>query len=267
MGSHAIHMTSSFRKNPHRRSGEAGLICNLNGYEIMTEKNENPLKVIVLGFDGADFRLIQPWVEAGHLPGFAKIMAEGAWGELESVPNQRSAAAWTSFMTGKNPGQHGIFEFYDYQADSYNIRFLQGQMRQGRTLWNLAGEAGRNVGVINVPMTYPAEAVNGFLIAGLDAPGVESKGFTYPDGIYKEVLESVGGYTIEPGLIGCIVGGDVDGAEAKLYEEIDQKIATSRYLMKKYPCDLLVTVFSETNRLAFASRLIAPGPLCSGLFW
>ena len=213
----------------------------------MTEIKGNPLRVVVLGFDGADFSLIQPWIDAGHLPGFAKIMNEGAWGELESVPNQRSAAAWTSFMTGKNSGKHGIFEFYDYLRDNYNIQFIKGQMRKGETLWHLAGRAGRKVGVINVPMTYPADEVNGFLIAGLDAPGVDSKGFTYPSGLYKEIIEAVGGYTIEPGLIGCIVGGDVDLAEKKLYEEIDQKIATSRYLMKKYPWDLFVTVFRSTD--------------------
>ncbi len=214
----------------------------------MSEKDEkSSSRVLVVGFDGADFDLIQPWVQAGQLPGFAKIMDEGAWGKLESVHNQRSAAAWTSFMTGKNPGKHGIFEFYDYLPDSYNISFIKGQMRQGETLWHLAGQAGKKVGVINVPMTYPAEKVNGFLIAGLDAPGVESKGFTYPPELHKEIVDKVGAYIIEPGLIGCIVGGDVDQAEAKLYEEIDQKIEVCRHLMKKYPWDLFVTVFRSTD--------------------
>ncbi len=213
----------------------------------MTEKDEKALRVLVVGFDGADFDLLQPWIQAGHLPGLARIMEEGAWGKLESVHNQRSAAAWTSFMTGKNPGKHGIFEFYDYLPDSYNIRFIKGQMRQGETLWRLAGKAGKKVGIINVPMTYPAEEVNGFQIAGLDAPGVESKGFTYPPELYKEIVDEVGGYIIEPGLIGCIVGGEVDQAEAKLYEEIDQKIAVSRHLMKKYPWDLFVSVFRSTD--------------------
>ncbi len=213
----------------------------------MIDTQETPLRVFVVGLDGASLRLIRPWVEQGHLPGFARIIAEGAWGKLESVPNQRSAAAWTTFMTGKNPGKHGIYEFYEFVPHTYAIRFIHGGMRDGATLWGLVGQAGRKVGVINVPMTYPAEQVNGFLIAGLDAPGVESKGFCYPPDLYKRLVREIGGYTIEPGLTGCIVGGDIDMAVRRLHEELDQKIAATRFLMTHEPWDLFVSVFRSTD--------------------
>lgn len=213
----------------------------------MTHDSGAPLRVFVMGLDGASLKLIEPWVEQGHLPAFARIMREGAFGPLESVPNQRSAAAWTTFMTGKNPGKHGIYEFYEFVPGTYAIRFIYGGMRRGATLWRLAGEEGRKVGVINVPMTYPAEEVNGFLIAGLDAPGVESKGFCYPPHIYKRLVQAIGGYTIEPGLTGCIVGGDIDRAVQRLHEELDQKIAATRFLMHSEPWDLFVSVFRSTD--------------------
>jgi len=205
------------------------------------------MRTMVVGLDGASLRLIQPWVQQGKLPGFSRLMEEGAWGKLESVPNQRSAAAWTSFMTGKNPGKHGIFEFYDVVPNTYSVRFIHGGARDGATLWGLVSAAGRTVGVINVPMTYPAEKVDGFLVAGLDAPGVDSRAFTFPEDLYREVVKAVGGYTIEPGLTGCIVAGDVDMAVRRLHEELDQKIATTRYLMQRSPWDLLVTVFRSTD--------------------
>jgi len=81
-------------------------------------------KVFIFGIDGATFDLIRPWAEEGHLPNFARLMKEGSWGELASVPNMRSPAAWTSFITGTNPGKHGIYEFYEPVPDTYGVRFV-----------------------------------------------------------------------------------------------------------------------------------------------
>jgi predicted AlkP superfamily phosphohydrolase/phosphomutase len=73
----------------------------------------NGPRSLIIGLDGATFTLIQPWVDAGHLPTFARLMAEGAHGVLHAWPNTNSAAAWSSIVTGYNPGQHGIFDFVD----------------------------------------------------------------------------------------------------------------------------------------------------------
>jgi predicted AlkP superfamily phosphohydrolase/phosphomutase len=107
-------------------------------------------RAFVIGIDGGSPQLIDAWAAEGKLPAFARLMREGVFGPLESVPNMRSAAAWTSFMTGRNPGRHGIYEFYEYTPDLQKIRFLKGGDRDGATLWGLLSAAGRKVGVINV---------------------------------------------------------------------------------------------------------------------
>jgi len=204
-------------------------------------------RAIVVGIDGGSPELIEAWAAQGKLPGFARLMQQGVFGRLASVPNMRSAAAWTSFMTGRNPGKHGIYEFYEYVEDQRQIRFLKGGERDGATLWGLLGAAGRKVGVINVPMTYPAEKVNGFLIAGLDAPGRKSRGFVEPPGLLSELEERFGEYVLEPGLTGHIVAGNTEMAVAKLWEELDQKVKISNHLAAEKPWDLFVTVFRSLD--------------------
>jgi predicted AlkP superfamily phosphohydrolase/phosphomutase len=204
-------------------------------------------RAIVVGIDGGSPLLIEAWAKQGKLPGFARLMEEGVFGPLASVPNMRSAAAWTSFMTGRNPGKHGLYEFYEYAADLLKIRFLKGGDRDGATLWGLLSAAGRKVGVINVPMTYPAERVNGFLIAGLDAPGRKSRGFVQPPELLAELEDRFGEYILEPGLTGHIVAGNTDAAVATLWAELDQKVKVSNYLAAEKPWDLFVTVFRSLD--------------------
>ena len=205
------------------------------------------MKVLIIGLDGASLDLLLPWVEAGHLPGFARLIEGGGFGLLESVPNQRSAAAWTSFQTGKNPGKHGIFEFYDRVQDTYDIEFVNARTRDGKSFFKIASEAGKCVVVVNVPMTYPAEEVKGAMLAGLDAPGKKSKGFSHPPELIDDLQAQIGEYIIEPGVIGRIVNGETDKAVRLLFEEIESKKRASHHLMKEYPWDLFVTVFRSTD--------------------
>lgn len=110
-------------------------------------------KALVVGLDGATLDLIEPWVEAGQLPTFARLMQAGSWGRLRTVPNTDTAPAWSSFATGLNPAERGA-------------------RRRGQTFWERANEAGYRPIVINVPFSYPANPLNGVMVSGIDAPDV-----------------------------------------------------------------------------------------------
>ena len=129
------------------------------------------MKVFVVGLDGATLDVIAPWAAQGELPHMARLLAEGAYGELTTVIPPMTAPAWTSFVTGKNPGKHGIIDFVRRRAGSYAIEPINATHRQAPSIWRIAGEAGRRVGAINVPITFPPEPVNGFLVSGLLTPG------------------------------------------------------------------------------------------------
>jgi len=201
-------------------------------------------KIVILGLDGATWSLVQPYIDQGLLPNLKKLVDSGVRALLRSVPNMRSAAAWTSFMTGTNPGKHGIYEFYERVPGEYRIRFVNGSWRKGRAFWEILG---KRAGIINVPMTYPARAMNGFQFAGLDAPGKESKGFCWPPDMVKKVEAAVGEYVLEPGVTGLMVAGNEKGAEQALLHSITQRKKAFVHLMGKEPWDIFVAVFRETD--------------------
>lgn len=204
-------------------------------------------RVCVIGIDGATFDLIKPWTAEGKLPNFKRMFEQGSYGDLRSVPSCRSAAAWTSFITGTNPGKHGIYEFYEYIPRLNEVKFINSSIRDGDSIWKRASEAGKVVGVVNVPMTYPAEKVNGVLVGGIDTPGTESKGFTYPRDFSDTLKERYGEYIIEPGLTGFLAGNKADVAAAKLEEETLQKMDLSRYLMSTLDWDFFMVVFRSVD--------------------
>jgi predicted AlkP superfamily phosphohydrolase/phosphomutase len=99
-------------------------------------------KVFVIGLDGATFDLIKPFVAQGKLPTFKKLMDGGAWSELRSTVPPVTASAWSSFMTGKNPGAHGLFDFMQRREGSYDLAPVSVRDRDGKAVWDLIGEAG-----------------------------------------------------------------------------------------------------------------------------
>ena len=205
-------------------------------------------RVLVIGLDGATFDLIDPWIKEGKLPTLADCLKEGTRSTLLSTPLSNSAQAWSSFITGKNPGKHGIYDFFETRQDSYGVQFLNASFRKGKSLWRLVSDVGKKVGVMNVPMTYPAEAVNGVFLSGLDSPGIDSN-FAHPRGLMEEINQHVGGYILEPGIWGYIRRGRQDTALQKLLEMVKIRTATARYLMKSRDWDFFMVVYTATDKV------------------
>jgi predicted AlkP superfamily phosphohydrolase/phosphomutase len=206
-------------------------------------------KLLVLGLDAATFDLIDPWVAEGRLPHIKALMSGGTRALLISVPNLNSIPAWTSFMTGKNPGKHGLYWFYERQLGSYAYRYLNGSDIHGQRFWDYMSDSGLRVGVVNVPMTYPAYPFNGFMITGLDAPNETSLNFAYPAELYDEILARSGPYHIETNILGYARRGRLDLAVKATEEVIEQRVRTINYLLATQPWDVFVAVFTELDRV------------------
>jgi len=139
-------------------------------------------KVIVIGLDCATFRFIKPYAEEGWLPNLKRIMAKGVSRVLKSTVPPISPPAWTTFLTGKNPGRHGIFQFVDMDVRNYSFtrnRLINSSLFSGQTFIDFISNQNLKVGIIKVPFTYPPWNVNGFMIAGEPSPDWE-KAHTYP---------------------------------------------------------------------------------------
>ena len=196
----------------------------------------------VIGLDGATLRLILPWVKEGKLPTLEKLMKEGVWGELESTIHPLSPQAWASFMTGKNPGKHGIFEFVEHKPNSYDLRYINGGFIQGESLWKILSDAGKRVCVVNVPFTYPPEKVNGYLIAGLDAPGSRSD-FCYPAELLEKLTQEFGKYQLREHPYKATP----ESYLKKIFAQFDYILKVTKHLKAKESWDFFMVVFELTD--------------------
>lgn len=209
-------------------------------------------RVWVLGLDGVPWTLLQPWIDQGHLPTLARLQAGGAWGELRSTLQFLTAVAWSSFITGLNPGKHGVFDFARRIPGAYDQELTNAARRSGRSLWRVLSDAGRSVGVVNVPMTFPPEPVNGFLISGLDTPGLDSA-YTYPPDLKAQVND-----------IHFIAVSTIGKSHADYLAEtltgIDRRFELLRRTIDRQPLDFYMWVEMETDAIQHCSWHLLADP-------
>lgn len=211
------------------------------------DKDTSP-RVLIIGMDGATPTLIIPWAREGKLPNIARLMLKGSYGELLSTIPPITPPAWTSFMTGVNPGKHGIFDFIDRAPGSYNFRYINARMRKVPSIWQYLSRLGLRVGVLNVPMTFPPEEVNGFMISGLDAP--DERSAVYPIDLYEELVREVGGFQLDIRHLGNMKTDELREFFLKEVQEVEeQRVRVLNYLQQKYVCDVLMIVFNATDQL------------------
>lgn len=164
-------------------------------------------RVLVLGLDGATFDILDPLMEAGRMPQLKKLIETGTRGILESTKPPITPAAWTTFMTGKGPGRHGIVDFEKYDVRTNQLSFNSTYEIREKTIWEILSEKGFRVGSINVPMTYPPRKVNGFMISGFETPSVEND-FTWPPDLKRDILSRWPDYSYRSDWQRKVLGGD-----------------------------------------------------------
>ena len=211
--------------------------------------------VLVLALDGASFDVIEPLVARGRLPNLARWIAEGRSGLLRSTVPPVTFPAWSSFLTGLEPGAHGIFDFTQKLVGEYRIRFVNATDRFGPSIFERVSRAGGQVLVLGMPATHPPEPVSGLLVTGFDAPvsaGTDERSASDP-ALYRRIARRAGPW-MRPGLSESDTGGDFhERAVGTLLDRIDGK---TRFCLEALRLlgdetgrrpDLAVIVFSESD--------------------
>ncbi len=198
-------------------------------------------KLLIIGLDGATFDLIKPWAAEGKLPTLARLMHDGVTGDLESTLPPVTSPAWPTFMTGKNPGKHGVFDFIRPRAGTFDM--VNASQIHGKLLWEILSEAGYSVGVLNVPITYPPRQVNGYMIPGLLSP---DQGKTvYPPDLLKPYEAELGKYRLTPNV--QYKPGNEDEFIADIHDLIDTQLRYALRLMNDHPTDVLMLHFLASD--------------------
>lgn len=202
-------------------------------------------KTLILGLDGATFDLLQPWIDEGRLPTLARLQREGSSGPLESTFPPISAAAWSSFSTGVNPGKHGVVDFYYPRPGEYTLNTMSAVARTAVPIWGLLGEADIRTGTVGLPGTYPPEPVNGFTVTGFLTPGPESP-YTWPPELKESLEGALGGYSIWPDERHRS-SAHLDRFVADLKEHIDLQTEAALHLIGTRQWDLFALVYLHTD--------------------
>ncbi|MDH4207861.1 MAG: alkaline phosphatase family protein, partial [Anaerolineae bacterium] len=174
------------------------------------------------------------------------ILKAGAHGRLRSTFPPLTGPAWASFMTGKSPGNHGVFEFFRRRPGSYSQILAGPSSVQGKSLWRLLSEANRKVGVMNVPVTYPPEEVNGFLISGLLTPR-DCSDWAYPQELVEELREQVGTYLIHHDE--KYTKSNVENLLQEQYRILDSRTEAALYLMAAKEWDFFMVHYYGPDRM------------------
>jgi len=208
-------------------------------------------KLLVIGLDGGTFDLLLPWMEDGILPTLRKIAKEGVSGTLKSTVPPITAPAWTSFYTGKNPGKHGIFEFLVKKDGSYEEIPANSAFCKSTTLWELLGRGKKKIAVLNVPMTYPPQKVNGVMICGF-LSSARNRDFVYPPDLLNEIENKFGPYYLFGKTIDIATPLSDNHIEAFIDDcqrMSEYKFKVAHYLMEKDDYDFIAFHEYGTDRI------------------
>jgi len=203
-------------------------------------------KVFVVALDGATLDLIGPWAEQGYLPTLRQMMHKGVSGPLISTFPPLTGPAWASFMTGKSPGRHGVLEFFRRQKGTYRQVLNSRHDVDGKSLWRLLSDAGQAVGIMGLPLTYPPEPVNGFLITGLLTPPGR-RDFTYPPGLLQELEAQLGSFRLRHDE--KYQKANPEPFLREQYEILANNAQAAHYLMTHKPWDFFMVHFLGTDRI------------------
>lgn len=202
------------------------------------------MRTVVFGIDGLAFRVLDPMIEAGYLPNFQALARDGVRAALESKYPPFTPPAWMSIATGLKPAGHGVYDFwaYDEQGKDYLVTSRKG----GKAIWNILSDYGKRVLVLNVPLTYPPEPVNGVFVSGF--PGASEQGeFTYPRAFRDELLANVPAYRVDIDQQAIRRGERSHTDEAVLL--IENRLALMRYLMSAKEWDFAFVVYRLADHL------------------
>ncbi|MBU1628059.1 alkaline phosphatase family protein [bacterium] len=170
-----------------------------NKYKIKSDVN----RVVIVGLDGLDPDLARKYMDEGKLPNFSKLESEGCFKKLETTFPSISPVAWSSFITGANPGKHNIYDFLTRNKKSYlpdlssahiggasrtlNIgkytipigKPVLKLFRKGKPFWTYLGEKGILSAILRVPITFPPEKFKGMLLSAMCVPDLKGTQGTF----------------------------------------------------------------------------------------
>ncbi len=153
-------------------------------------------KVLIIGWDCATPQLLFDRFR-DELPHVKQIMGEGVWGKLKSVTPPITIPAWRCMVTGKTPGELGLYGFRQRKNNSYRNFSITTSLNLSKdAIWDIIGKTGKKSLCSAIPPSFPPYEINGNLIGCFMTPDM-NKTFTYPESLSGEIKDIAPGYAAD----------------------------------------------------------------------
>lgn len=214
-------------------------------------------RTIVIGLDGATFKILDHLIEEGEMPYLSASIGKGVRGILKSVTPPLTPPAWTTIMTGRSPGNHGVFDFFKFESKKGRFLTLSNSRDiKCETLWSMASRHGLRVASINFAMMAPVRPISGYMIPGWVPWRLMKRAF-YPSELYERLKEIPGFNLKELATDVQIDEKAIEGCAPEEYEEwIDMHTRREerwfdilRYIIQENSCDLIAIVFDGVDKI------------------
>ncbi len=215
-------------------------------------------KVLFIGLDGATFTVLDPLMDRGIMPHLRSLIQRGTRGTLRSIIPPLTPPAWTSMMTGKRPGQHGVFDFFQKESrESEYFQFSNSQSIQSATIWSLASDAGKRIISLNFPLMFPPPEVAGSVVPGGWIPWKQLRLGCYPPGLFDRLKALPSFNAQELAFDMTLEAKAIEGCEENEYADWirlhgrreERWFAILEYLMSNEPSDLVGIMFDGVDKL------------------
>jgi predicted AlkP superfamily phosphohydrolase/phosphomutase len=217
-------------------------------------------RTILIGWGGADWRIMDPLLERGLMPHTKRLIDEGVAGDLAPLKPIVAPALWNSISTGKRPAKHGIKDYTEPQPDGRGIRVASSTSRKCKALWNIASQEGLATHAVNWYASHPAEPIAGVCVsqayADLTAPHGEAwpmpKGSVYP----KRIAETLSQVRVHPGDLDRDVLLPFIPLGAEIDQGTDHRVTTlSKIIARAFSTQAAITAALEQEPWDFAAVL------------
>ncbi len=156
-------------------------------------------RVFVLGLEGVAWDFARWLAAEGVMPNLAAILPQGAALGLAAPQPAVNSVAWATYATGVNPGRHGVFGFVDREPNPFGIHLPNSRDLKVPPFWQALSRAGKQAGIVNLPLTYPPQPLNGFLVADSQSPELAKA--TYPVELAPRLMEMDYRLSADPALL------------------------------------------------------------------
>ena len=203
---------------------------------------------LIVGIDGADWDVVDA-VGPGRLPTLASLRARGAWARLTSVMPPATLPNWTTFLTGADPGVHGVFDFT--RREGYRVHFASGAARAVPTWLARLDAAGKVCASLSFPGTYPPERLaHGLAISGWDSPVAfeADRSFVWPPAAFDAITKRFGPLRFdEVDEFDTASPRFQDTLGARLSGKVDRRAELYAHLLGERAWDVFACYFGETD--------------------